>query len=122
MADINILLGKTLESVTTKGYPDEVHFTTTSGEKFMQYHYQDCCENVYLEDIAGDLQDLVGSPILVAEEATNLYKEGDGGQGEESWTFYKLATVKGYVTLRWYGTSNGYYSTSVSFKKVEYLQ
>jgi hypothetical protein len=52
----------------------------------------------------------------VAEETTS--ETNDGGDFDTSlqrWTFYKFATAKGYVTLRWYGASNGYYSVSVDF-------
>jgi hypothetical protein len=34
-----------------------------------------------------------------------------------TWTELGVA-AKGYVTVRWYGTSNGYYSESVSFREI----
>jgi len=73
-------------------------------------HHQSCCESVYIEDIEGDLEDLVGSPILQAEEVTEDNEEAECGM----WTFYKFATAKGRVTIRFYGSSNGYYSVGVS--------
>lgn len=122
--DISILLGKTLNSVTNKD-DDEIIFLTDGGETYKLYHEQDCCELVVVEDICGDLDDLVGSPITQAEEATNenetpigLHLEDDGDESF-TWTFYRLATQKGFVTIRWYGSSNGYYSESVDFDKVE---
>jgi hypothetical protein len=73
-------------------------------------------------DIAGDLNDLIGNPLLMAEEITNEQDVNPEGvkipeyQDSFTWTFYKLATRKGSVTLSWYGESNGYYNESVSFR------
>jgi len=81
------------------------------------YHSQDCCENVYLYDIVGDLDDLIGSPILKATAESNS-DDIEGTQTSDdshTWTFYHFATMKGYVTLRWLGESNGYYSEGVDF-------
>lgn len=74
------------------------------------YHEQDCCENVSIEDINGELNDLLHSPILKAECNTST---GDNQYESSTYSFYNLATIKGYVTLRWLGESNGYYSESV---------
>lgn len=115
--DFSALVGKTLTEVRRDvvDYDDEIYFVTADGETFKMYHSQDCCESVGIDDIEGDLQSLVGNPILVAEEASN-----DDPNASESgtWTFYKLATIKGHVDIRWYGSSNGYYSESVSFEQV----
>lgn len=114
-AEISELYGKTLTRIEGYDGGEELVFYCSDGTEYRMYHQQDCCETVYMEGIAGDLNDLVGSPILTAEERSNYEKTDDG---DEQWTFYELATNKGSVTIRWYGTSNGYYSTSVSIEKV----
>jgi len=118
--NISQLLGETLVSVTGEKGQDEMTFVTESGKTFMMYHDQDCCEHVSIEDISGDLNDLVGSPITKAEQSSNQNEvPGVTNYGDEShtWTFYLLATVRGYVTIRWLGVSNGYYSESVTFQE-----
>ena len=120
MADIKKLLGKTLTSVENIN-DVELVFTTTKGRKYRLHHDQDCCEDVFIESIVGDLSDLVGEPLLMVEESTsNENPAGVAPRAQESftWTFYKFATRKGYVDVRWYGESNGYYSESVDFEEV----
>ena len=115
------LTGKTLKNITGKVRDEEIILETTENETFKLYHNQDCCESVSVEDICGDLSDLIGSPILQAEEITSdKNPEGISKEYQDSftWTFYKMSTIKGSVTFRWYGESNGYYSESVDFVKI----
>lgn len=113
------MVGKTF--VEVKNVDDaELHFITEDGTKYIFHHSQDCCESVFIESVVGDLNDLVGSPLLVAEESSNAEAEAKGEYDESfTWTFYKFATIKGYVDVRWYGSSNGYYSESVNFSVVK---
>ena len=118
------LAGQTLKSVEVNEDRDKILFVTTAGRQYRMFHFQDCCEQVSIEDICGDLSDLVGVPILKAEETSSdsadTYLPTPEYTDETStWTFYNMATIKGYVTIRWFGTSNGYYSESVNFEEVE---
>jgi hypothetical protein len=85
-------------------------------DRYVFFHHQDCCESVYIESIVGDIEDLVNTPILTAEESSGDTPADSNAKPYESytWTFYKFATFKGYVDIRWLGESNGYYSESVS--------
>jgi len=129
--EFDFLIGKTLtkverlldpeyEKIQWECNPTEMLlFHTTTGEVYKMYHHQDCCEEVVIEDICGDLDDLVGTPIFLAEESCNedeRYAEKQNGVNDgETWTFYRFATNKGYVTIRWVGGSNGWYSEKVEF-------
>jgi len=99
---------------------DELKLYLSDNVYVHMYHQQDCCESVYIEDICGDLDDLIGSPLLEAEEITNR-DDGPLDSSDESytWTFYKFGTNNGSVTIRWYGCSNGYYSEYVDVKVVD---
>lgn len=102
---------------------DRIEFYCSDGHIYSMYHDQDCCESVSIDDISGDLNDLIGSPILMADESSSINTKLDGTPDEDcescTWTFYRFATVKGYVNIRWYGESNGYYSESVNVYKSE---
>lgn len=109
------LIGKTFIQVEKIDSFDgeAIKFIVSEDEQYLMRHSQDCCESVGIEDIDGDLSDLVGTAIVEAEERTNS-EEPKKDEYDESftWTFFHFRTIKGAVTIRWYGSSNGYYSES----------
>jgi hypothetical protein len=111
------LIGKTMRSVVQNGR-DSIDFEAESGERWRMFYDPDCCASCYIEDVVGDLQDLVGSPVAMAEAVTNHDDPLTADEESFTWTFYKLASAKGYVTIRWYGRSNGYYSETASFQRL----
>ncbi len=127
--ELSVLKGQTIESIQQSD--DEIIFNTKEGNSYKMYHEQNCCEGVYIDDINGNLQDLVGQEILLAEEVNNTYDrfKGKSNYNEEgeyvgsdgyipesyTWTFYNIGTLKDHIQIRWLGSSNGYYSEGVSF-------
>lgn len=118
---ISELLGFTLSAVER----DEVYsqerfmahesivFTRTDGVQVGMYHVQDCCEQVWVEEIHGDLQALVGYPLTTAEVYTR-----DGDKDDQMFTFYRIGNERHMVTIRWCGESE-YYSIAVRVEVVK---
>lgn len=110
------LLGKTLVDVVVVNdscVGDSVTFFCSDGTKYKLYHYQGCCESVYIEDICGQIDKLKGL-VLLAEENTEYDKDNESGL----YTFYRITTNDAQVTIRWYG-DRGYYSVDVSFIQLD---
>lgn len=122
--DFDYLLGRTFVNIDINKESDKIVFTENNGNIFELSHRQDCCEDVYIEDIDGDIKDLIGNPILRAEESSNRTESSEGNDvNEESnsytWSYYKLATIKGSLTIRWFGTSNGCYAEKAFLYVIE---
>jgi len=123
-SEMSDLVGKTIETIINDDANGAVVFVCATGEKYKFYHSQDCCESVYLAETIGDWDDLIGSPILDAREEQKEVDEENPrpdkyGDACEGWTFYIISTIKGTVTMRWYGASNGYYSIAVDLVKLD---
>lgn len=118
--NIDVLKNKTFK-VVYKQNNAEIYFVVNRDEAYKMFHEQDCCESVSIEDINGDLNDLEGSPLLLAEERVSHDEYSDDMDDSNTWTFYTFRTMKGDVTIRWHGSSNGYYSEGVDIERVDEL-
>lgn len=103
-------LSKNCEIVT-------IHFA--DGSYLSMYHDQDCCEIVTLEDFDNDAETLIGGTMLKVEECVSNENDEEFDPLNDydysyTWTFYTIFTSKGIIKLRWYGSSNGWYSENVT--------
>ena len=113
---------RTASKVVIDDSNERMEFTFHDGSIATFMHIQDCCETVHIAEISGDLCDLIGQPLLVAEMRTtsdfgavdDQYKAYAMDESN-TWTFYTFRTIKGTVDVRWIGSSNGYYSEEVDF-------
>lgn len=120
--DIDIFIGKIITKIdiedichdpkNSSDIQKTIIFTFDSGHIVYMFHQEDCCSIADIKDIVGDLEDLIGTPILEAE-CVKSHNEVELGGDSETWTFYKFATIKGSVTIDWLGESNGYYNEEV---------
>ena len=121
-ANFEELIGKTIVSIDGKEKDsDSIIFKISNGETFHMFHDQGGCELVFIDDVCGDVDDLINSPIKhVAEKITFNNNEGildDYGDGSFTRTCCRIATSKGHVDIKWYGRSDGYYPEHVYFQK-----
>ena len=123
--EFSILKGLILKEIEVNHTENEIYFYTNYDRTFKMFHEYECCESVEIEDINGDLYNLIGNEIVLAEERSNICENPEfiknipeDQDSSFTWTFYEIATVKGSITIRWYGESNSYYSESVDFVEV----
>jgi len=116
---LDLLKDKVVHEINGDEGDEELEFHTTDGMVLTLYHDRDCCESVQVNEIVGDLDDLIGVPILEVYCETNQDEglpENEYDYDHYTWTFYRFTTIKGTVTVRWLGTSNGYYSERVDVR------
>lgn len=95
---------------------EAIVFDSGTNELYVLTHIQECCENVWIESITGELEDLIDNPLIMAEVASQTKCDEDGFS-DQIFYFYKFATVKGYVTIRFVADDTPYYSTEVELKR-----
>jgi hypothetical protein len=117
MSKFEKLVGKTVARIEGAAEGSEqIKFYLSDGSLMTMLHCQDCCETVDVEDVSGDIADIINTPILVAEERDSETPPEGSRRADDCdlWTFYTIRTIKGTVDIRWHGASNGYYSVDVS--------
>lgn len=116
--EIESLIGHRIVSVRwdTDRYGYRVLRIGTDSFDLVMEHERDCCNQGDLIDGFDDLKQMVGEVVLEAECVKQDGVEGqmpDWADYLNQWTFYKIRTMNTSATLRWFATSNGYYSVEV---------
>lgn len=117
--DIDDLVGKVIKGWA---YSDEYFQILTDDCIYVFYHEYSCCESVWLTQVDGISDKIIGSRIVIAEVVTKTGEDGvidTDNYDSVTWSFYKIGTNKGMIDFRFQGESNGYYSETVDLIKIE---
>ena len=96
---------------TWPGIPEESIVFENEDFTIALGHDQNCCECVQFESTDIPLSELVGHRIIKVEKRA-VHREIDYGDETKTWYIFEVEGV-GTCTMRWCGTSNGWYSTAV---------
>ena len=116
MCGIDDLVGKVIKGLA---YSDEYFQIFTDDCVYAFYHEYSCCESVWLTQVDGISDKLIGSRIVIAEVVVD---EKSVAGGSITWSFYKIGTNKGMIDFRFQGESNGYYSETVDLIKIPLVE
>ena len=94
MCSIDELVGKVVRGLA---YSDEYFQILTDDCVYAFYHEYSCCESVWLTQVDGISDKIIGSRIVIAEVVTD---EKDTEDGHTTWSFYKIGTNKGMIDFR----------------------
>lgn len=118
------LKGKTLTDI--KGLEEGSEYQTfiTDTEKYVLEHQEDCCESVILTKIIGDVNSILNSEIVLAEDDIGAnepeWAKDRSYYDSYTWSKYVIETKNGGRLEFWYlGESNGYYCEAAIFYKFE---
>jgi hypothetical protein len=126
MTDVNFfeLKGQTITAIRIDESEHKVFIQTTE-HKYQLRHYQDCCESVHIERIVGKPENILSKTIVLAEEdSTNdnpeWAKDRNDFDFSHTWSLYRIIVEGGeLLDIWWLGESNGYYSETVSFERID---
>lgn len=122
-AGLDLLIGRTIDKISGAYQDSESVYFHCGDDAFRAYHMQDCCEQVSVYKVLGDLADLIDSPVISTKEYAQVenpeFIPADFKHHDESWTWtlHRIETARGTVEIWWLGFSNGYYSESVYFQR-----
>ena len=108
MSDLTQMIGKTFISIKGTIRDNYLEFTDTEGNEYTFVGVSNG-PDPWIEDIVGDLNDLLGTPMVIARVDSN------DSDSFHSWTFYNFGTVNGYVTIRWCSEDARYYGARVIY-------
>jgi hypothetical protein len=104
---VDCIIGKIIESASLSIDKTILTFYFSDNSS-IQFDSRPSNPDVYIDDICGDFDCLLGVPLLVAESSS---KSGDVAECE--WVFYIFSTIKGTINIRWFDTTSDYYCAEI---------